>query len=183
MYLRLRADYPKVPRLDSRAWLPVLRLAQVPGCPRLRSFSSGLLFHVFFCVRCLVPGLDCVVSPLFVFLLFSLQGSSTFVTLICLCLLIPECVIVFTVVTPWFLFSVACSPHHVGAGYVGVSRFQTRDGVYLYSRLRSSDFVPVDLEQEHPEKIERGCLTCFPVVLGFLAAEALGLFEVSLFNL
>ena len=105
MYLRLRADYPKVPRLDSRAWLPVLRLAQVPGCPRLRSFSSGLLFHVFFCVRCLVPGLDCVVSPLFVFLLFSLQGSSTFVTLICLCLLIPQCVIVLTVVTPWFLFS------------------------------------------------------------------------------
>ena len=138
---------------------------------------------LLFCVRCLVPGLDCVVSPLFVFLLFSLQGSSTFVTLICLCLLISQCVIVLTVVTPWFLFSVACSPHHVGAGYVGVSRFQTRDGVYLYSRLRSSDFVPVDLEQEHPEKIERGCLTCFFVVLGFLAAEALGLCEVSLFNL
>ena len=55
--------------------------------------------------------------------------------------------------------------------------------MYLYSRLRSSDFVPVDLEQEHPEKIERGCLTCFSVVLGFLAAEALGLFEVSLLNL
>ena len=113
---------------------------------------------LLFCVRFLAPGLDCVVSPLFVFLLFSLQGFSTFVTLICLCLLIPECVIVFTVVTPWFLFSVACSPHHVGAGYVGVSRFQTRDGVYLYSRLRSSDFVPVDLEQEHPEKIT--CPTC-----------------------
>ena len=77
----------------------------------------------------------------------------------------------------------ACSRHHAGAGYVGASRFQTRDGVYLYSRLRSSDFVPVDLEQEHPEKIERGCLTCFSVVLVFFAAEALGLFEVSLSNL
>ena len=29
---------------------------------------------LLFSVRCLVPGLDCVVSPLFVFLLFSLQG-------------------------------------------------------------------------------------------------------------
>ena len=27
MYIRLRTDYPKVPRLDSRSWLLVLRLA------------------------------------------------------------------------------------------------------------------------------------------------------------
>ena len=33
--------------------------------------------------------------------------------------------------------------------------------MYLYSRLRTSDFLPVDLEQKHPEKIERGCPTRF----------------------
>ena len=135
MYLRLRTDYPKVPRLDSRSRLLVLRLAQVPGCSRLRSSRLVLLFHVL--VFCFASGVWYICR------------------LGCFAVLLSSSVQV--------LHHLALSfGRHVVTGYVGVSRFQSRDGVYLYSRLRTSDFVPVDLEQEHPEKIERGCLTCSP---------------------
>ena len=42
-----------------------------------------------------------------------------------------------------------------GYGYVGISRFQSRSGVYLFGKLRRSDFLPVgpDLESE---QLERG---------------------------
>ena len=38
---------------------------------------------------------------------------------------------------------------------MGVSRFRTRKGVYLYGRLRRTDFLPVGDEQEE-EVLERG---------------------------
>ena len=47
--------------------------------------------------------------------------------------------------------------HHAGRGYgyVGVSRFRTRLGVYLYGKLRRTDFLPVGEVQED-EVLERG---------------------------
>ena len=42
-----------------------------------------------------------------------------------------------------------------GYGYVGVSRFRTRAGVYLFGKLRRTDFLPVGEEQEG-EVLERG---------------------------
>ena len=42
-----------------------------------------------------------------------------------------------------------------GYGYVAVSRFKSRQGVYMFGKLRRSDFLPVGPEQEH-EITERG---------------------------
>ena len=42
-----------------------------------------------------------------------------------------------------------------GYGYVACSRFKTRDGCYLYGKLRRTDFLPVGVEQED-EVLERG---------------------------
>ena len=40
--------------------------------------------------------------------------------------------------------------HHAerGYGYVGLSRFKSRAGVYLWGKLRRTDFLPVGPEQE-----------------------------------
>ena len=48
MHLWLRTDHPQVPRPDSRPWLPLLRLASLPSCSWLRSFSF-LCYSIFFC--------------------------------------------------------------------------------------------------------------------------------------
>ena len=47
--------------------------------------------------------------------------------------------------------------HHAGRGYgyVAVSRFKTRGGVFLYGKLRRTDFLPVGEEKED-EVLERG---------------------------
>ena len=47
--------------------------------------------------------------------------------------------------------------HHAGRGYgyVAVSRFKTRAGVYLYGKMRRTDFLPVGLPKED-EVLERG---------------------------
>jgi hypothetical protein len=47
--------------------------------------------------------------------------------------------------------------HHAGRGYgyVGVSRFRTRAGCFLYGKLRQTDFLPVGDEKED-EVLERG---------------------------
>jgi hypothetical protein len=47
--------------------------------------------------------------------------------------------------------------HHAGRGYgyVAVSRFKTRAGVYLWGKLRRTDFLPVGPEKED-EVLERG---------------------------
>ena len=47
--------------------------------------------------------------------------------------------------------------HHAGRGYgyVAVSRFKSRAGVYLYGKLRRTDFLPVGEEKED-EVLERG---------------------------
>ena len=45
-----------------------------------------------------------------------------------------------------------------GYGYVGVSRFMSRDGCHLYGKLRRTDFLPVGPEQED-EVLERGYLS------------------------
>ena len=47
--------------------------------------------------------------------------------------------------------------HHAGRGYgyVAVSRFKTRAGVFLYGKLRRTDFLPVGEEKED-EVLERG---------------------------
>ena len=42
-----------------------------------------------------------------------------------------------------------------GYGYVGASRFKSRDGCYLYGRIRRTDFLPVGKPRED-EVIERG---------------------------
>ena len=50
--------------------------------------------------------------------------------------------------------------HHAcrGYGYVGVSRFRERAGLFLYGKLRRTDFLPVGEEQE-AEVLERGYLS------------------------
>ena len=47
--------------------------------------------------------------------------------------------------------------HHAGRGYgyVGASRFRSREGCFLYGRIRRTDFLPVGEPQEH-EVTERG---------------------------
>ena len=45
-----------------------------------------------------------------------------------------------------------------GYGYVGVSRFRSRGGCYLYGKLRMTDFLPVGEEKEE-EVTERGYLS------------------------
>ena len=45
-----------------------------------------------------------------------------------------------------------------GYGYVGVSRFRHRSGLYLFGRLRRSDFLPVG-DARTDEVIERGALS------------------------
>ena len=47
--------------------------------------------------------------------------------------------------------------HHGGRGYgyVGLSRFKTRAGAYLWGKLRRTDFLPVGPEKEE-EVLERG---------------------------
>ena len=42
-----------------------------------------------------------------------------------------------------------------GYGYVGVSRFRSREGVYIFGKLRRTDFLPVGLELE-TEVLQRG---------------------------
>ena len=42
-----------------------------------------------------------------------------------------------------------------GYGYVGISRFQSRSGVYLFGKLRRSDFLPVGPDLD-TEQLERG---------------------------
>ena len=50
--------------------------------------------------------------------------------------------------------------HHAGRGYgyVGASRFRERAGLYLYGKIRRTDFLPVGDEQED-EVLERGYLS------------------------
>ncbi len=46
-------------------------------------------------------------------------------------------------------------PAGCGYGYVGVSRFCSRSGVYLYDKLRRTDFLPVG-DEKPDEVLERG---------------------------
>ena len=45
-----------------------------------------------------------------------------------------------------------------GYGYVGASRFRSREGCFLFGRIRRTDFLPVGEPQED-EVIERGILS------------------------
>ena len=45
-----------------------------------------------------------------------------------------------------------------GYGYVAVSRFKSRDGCFLYGKLRQTDFLPVG-EGKESEILERGVLS------------------------
>ena len=45
-----------------------------------------------------------------------------------------------------------------GYGYVAVSRFKSREGCFLYGRLRQTDFLPVG-EDKESELTERGILS------------------------
>ena len=45
-----------------------------------------------------------------------------------------------------------------GYGYVGVSRFRTRLGCYLYGKLRRTDFLPVG-EEQADEVLQRGAMS------------------------
>ena len=51
-----------------------------------------------------------------------------------------------------------CKVEGRGYGYVGVSRFRHRSGLYLFGRLRRSDFLPV-VDGRNDEVIERGVLS------------------------
>ena len=42
-----------------------------------------------------------------------------------------------------------------GYGYVAASRFKSRDGCYLYGKLRRTDFLPVG-EEQPDEVLQRG---------------------------
>jgi len=41
-----------------------------------------------------------------------------------------------------------CYPPDCGYGYVGASRFRSSDGIYLYGRIRRSDWIPVGQTKE-----------------------------------
>ena len=45
-----------------------------------------------------------------------------------------------------------------GYGYVGVSRFKSRNGCFLYGKLRRTDFLPVGEEQKD-DVLDRGYLS------------------------
>ena len=53
-----------------------------------------------------------------------------------------------------------CGKKHPGRGYgyVGASRFRSREGCYLYGRIRRTDFLPVGDERES-DVMERGTLS------------------------
>ena len=42
-----------------------------------------------------------------------------------------------------------CFPPERGYGYVGASRFRSRDGLFLYGRVRRSDWTPVGPQKDH----------------------------------
>ena len=44
-----------------------------------------------------------------------------------------------------------CYPPDCGYGYVAASRFRSADGIYLYGRIRRTDFLPV-LAKSHDRK-------------------------------
>ena len=46
-------------------------------------------------------------------------------------------------------------PPERGYGYVGASRFRTRDGLFLFGKIRRSDWLPVGSNSEH-EQTRRG---------------------------
>ena len=45
-----------------------------------------------------------------------------------------------------------------GYGYVAVSRFKSREGCFLYGKLRQTDFLPVG-EEDEADILERGVLS------------------------
>ena len=49
-----------------------------------------------------------------------------------------------------------CFPPERGYGYVGASRFRSRDGLFLYGRIRRSDWTPVGPQKDH-WALRRGC--------------------------
>ena len=49
-----------------------------------------------------------------------------------------------------------CYPPERGYGYVGASRFRSRDGLFLYGRIRQSDWTPVG-PQKDDWALRRGC--------------------------
>ena len=49
-----------------------------------------------------------------------------------------------------------CFPPERGYGYVGASRFRSRDGLFLYGRIRRSDWTPVATPKDH-WALRRGC--------------------------
>ena len=55
-------------------------------------------------------------------------------------------------------FDLKRKPAARGYGYVAVSRFTTKQGCYLYGKLRCTDFLPVGDERED-EVLERGLLS------------------------
>ena len=57
-----------------------------------------------------------------------------------------------------FIFNQHKYPAGRGYGYVGVSRFRSRAGCFLYGKLWRADFLPVGEEQEE-EVLDRGYLS------------------------
>ena len=49
-----------------------------------------------------------------------------------------------------------CFPPERGYGYVGASRFRSRDGLFLFGRIRRSDWTPVG-PQKDDWALRRGC--------------------------
>ena len=49
-----------------------------------------------------------------------------------------------------------CYPPERGYGYVGASRFRSRDGLFLYGRIRRSDWTPVGAQKDD-WALRRGC--------------------------
>ena len=49
-----------------------------------------------------------------------------------------------------------CHPPERGYGYVGASRFRSRDGLFLYGKIRRSDWTPIGKQKDH-WALTRGC--------------------------
>ena len=61
--------------------------------------------------------------------------------------------LILSLVNQNYVYILCCGVQ--GYGYVGVSRFQSREGCHIFGKLRRTDFLPVGLDKED-EVLERG---------------------------
>ena len=57
------------------------------------------------------------------------------------------------------LFFDHCYPAQRGYGYVGASRFKTSEGLYLFGKIRRTDWLPVDFGANKTDQEKRSALS------------------------